>query len=317
MARASKGEPPRIRANPGERHKVHSRTSAVAILVTALVIPLAALALAFTTIDVDLGPLSVQGTAAQGINAKGDVVGYTIDAAGNSTGYLMDKHGNITTVDVPGAIGGPAPRGINAPGDIVGEYSDATTTHGFLRSKHGDVTTLDFPGALATSASGINSPGEIVGFFTDANGTDHGFLFSPGHGKKPGTYQQIDYAPSSGVFGTRAYGISDQGDIVGIYITADTAHGFLQHHGAFTTVEPPGADGSQARGINSRGDIVGQWGTTGGPHGYLFSKGTYTTFDVPGTDANGATRPRGINERGVIVGNYFDSAGTTHGFEAQ
>jgi len=49
-----------------------------------------------------------------------------------------------------------------------------------------------------------------------------------------------------------------------------------------------------------------------GPHGYLRPyDGHFITIDVPGaTD----TRGRGINDLGIIAGQYTDASGATHAF---
>jgi uncharacterized membrane protein len=295
-------------------------TKVVAGAVSLLTISLGAVALSFTTIDVEAGPLSVNGTAAQGINDRGDVVGFTQDQDFNGHAYLVRK-GVVTFFEAPikwGAGDSAVPRSINASGDIVGSYnlSDGSA-HGFLRSYHDKWTSLDVPGAVGdTLAFGINGHGEVVGVYsTDGWNTDHGFLFRPGHDRAPGSYLPIDYP---GAILTEAYGINDEGDVVGLYAFESDwiAHGFLRHEGDFTAVDVPGAQGTMARSINSRGEIVGQfWDADWAVHGFLLSKGTYTTFDAPGA-LLGATQPRSINDHGEIVGNYVDEAGLVHGFKA-
>jgi len=54
-------------------------TKVFAVAVSFLTISLGTVALSFKTIDVEAGPLSVNGTAAQSINDRGDVVGFTMD----------------------------------------------------------------------------------------------------------------------------------------------------------------------------------------------------------------------------------------------
>jgi len=295
-------------------------TKVFAVAVSILTISLGAVALSFTTIDVDASPLSVNGTAAQSSNDRGDVVGFTQDQDFVGHGYLVRK-GVVTFLEAPISWGGgdsAIPRSINASGDIVGNYYNLAdgTVRGFLRSHHDKWTSLDVPGAEgATGAFGINGHGEIVGAYsTDDWNTDHGFLYRPGHGGAPGSYLSFDYPGASA---TEAYGINDDGDVVGLYAFESDwiAHGFLLHEGDFTTVDVPGADGSYARSINSRGEIVGEFwhADDWASHGFLLSKGTYTTFDPPGSVS---TRPRSINDHGEIVGNHNDEGPVTHSFKA-
>jgi uncharacterized membrane protein len=292
-------------------------TKVFAVAVSILTISLGAVAFTFTTIDVKAGPLSVHGTAAQGINNRGDVVGFTLDKDDNYQGYLTRK-GVVTFIQAPfPGRTGEGPRSINESGDIVGEYYLADyTAHGFLRSHHGEWTRLVVPGATESVGMGINGPGEIVGVYSgDGWNSSHGFLFRPGHGRAHGSYLPIDYP---GANSTEAYGINDDGDVVGIYYFGPdwTIHGFLQHDGDFTTLDVPvpGAQATVAHSINSRGEIDGQfWGADGVHHGFLLSKGTYTTFDAPGLVS---TWPLSFNDHGEIVGCSPDEAGVLHSFKA-
>jgi probable HAF family extracellular repeat protein len=291
-------------------------TKVFAVAVSLLTLSLGTVALSFKTIDVEGSPLSVNGTAIQGMNDRGDVVGFTYDADFNGHAYLVHD-GVVTFFKAPikwGAGDSAVPRSINASGDIVGEYADGAV-HGFLRDHHGEWTSLDVPGSKGgTIAFGINGHGEIVGTYTDDDWyTDHAFLFRPGHDGAHGSYVPFDY-PGASV--TEAYGVNDDGDVVGVYAFESDwiPHGFLQHEGDFIAVDVPGAQGTMARGINSRGEIVGQfWDADWFEHGFLLSKGTYTTFDVPGALQ---TRPRSINDHGEIAGNYDDENWVTHGFKA-
>jgi uncharacterized membrane protein len=300
-------------------------TKVFAVAVSLLTISLGTVALSFTTIDVEAGLLSANGSAAQSINDRGDVVGFTLDENFKGHPYLVRK-GVVTFFEPPSTWGAveSAPRSMNSSGDIVGEYYPADgTIHGFLRSHHGKWTSLDVPGAEGgTFAQGINDQGEIVGVaggFVDPNiGTNHGFLFRPGHDRAPGSYLPIDFP---GADSTYAIGINDDGDVVGFYYlrSEKTFHGFLQHEGDFTTVDVPGTQGivvlgTNPRSINSRGEIAGQfWTDDGGYHGFLLSKGTYTTFDMPGAVLTGTMS---INDHGEIVGFYLDEAFMAHGFKA-
>jgi uncharacterized membrane protein len=293
-------------------------TKVFAVAISLLTLSLGAVALSFTTIDVDGGPLSVYGTAAQSSNDRGDVVGATMDKDTKGHPYLVRK-GVVTFFEPPSTWVGADdtwPRSINASGDIAGGYYLADgTSHGFLRSHHGKWTRLDVPGAEgATDAHTINGPGEIVGNYSDDGWTStHGFLFRPGHHGAPGSYLSIDYP---GAKATWTWGINDDGDVVGFYDSASdgTTHGFLLHEGDFTTIDVPGAVRTVAVAINSRGEIVGHFSTAdGGYHGYLLSKGTYTTFDVPGAALTG---PMSINDHGEIVGFYLVEPFMAHGFKA-
>ena len=100
---------------------------------------------------------------------------------------------------------------------------------------------------------------------------------------------------------TEAYGINDNGQIVGYSFDA-SYHGFLYSNGAYTTLNDPsaGSSGTFAVGINDTGQIVGSYfDANSRNHGFLYSGGSYTTFDDP-LDVYG-TVPYGINNNGQIV----------------
>jgi uncharacterized membrane protein len=292
-------------------------TKVFAVAVSILTISLGAVALSFTTIDVEASPLSVNGTVAQSINDRGDVAGFTLDKDYKAHPYLVRK-GVVTHFEPPitwGAVEAAA-RSINSSGDIVGDYYLADgTAKGYLRSHHGKWTSFDVPGVEGgTYPFGINSQGEIVGVAGSLDLiTDHGFLFRPGHDGAPGSYLPIDFP---GADSTDPFGINDDGDVVGSYYLRSDGkfHGFLLHEGDFTTVDVPGDQETYPKGINSRGEIAGQFLYADGVfHSFLLSKGTYTKYDVPGA-VLAATMS--INDHGEIVGFYYDEAWMAHGFKA-
>jgi len=255
-------------------------------------------------------------TAANGINATGQIVGYYINAGGNH-GFLLSG-GTYTSLDDPLATQGTNALGINAAGQIVGSYSTSSGIHGFIYDGNSYIT-LDDPSAFnLTVASGINGAGQIVGYYNDNSLNPHGFLFTPHPFTPGGTYTTLD-DPFAGPRGTIATGINGPGQIVGYYYdSANTAHGFLRTPNVgYTTLDaPPATLGTFAEGINDAGQIVGYY-LTGNDfhperHGFLYSGGNYLTIDDP--SALGVTRPTGINTSGQIVGVYDDSMTTFRGF---
>jgi uncharacterized membrane protein len=204
-------------------------------------------------------------THADGINRRGDIVGWYARVVGEFHGFLL-RRGEFTRIDVPGAMGTKA-IGINGRGEIVGFYclvtppacgKDQKNARGFLFSE-GQLTTIDVPGALATEAYKINARGQILGSYVGSEGRSHLFLLSEGE------FTTIDVpgAFETGVDGTNA-GLNSRGDIVGDYCDAEpcgnlsrgTVHGFLLKD-ELTNIDAPGAVATSAYGINARGDIVG------------------------------------------------------------
>jgi hypothetical protein len=123
-----------------------------------------------------------------------------------------------------------------------------------------------------------------------------------------------------GAMQTDTYGVNRSGIIAGDYVdTNGVQHGMILNGNTLTTFDLQGCQttgntpGSIAAfAINNLGTVAG-WclnAKTGLPIAFTYSNGQFTTIAFPqatGTEANG------INDKGEVVGTYFDSAGQ-HGF---
>src|SRR5258706_499921 len=126
------------------------------------------------------------------------------------------------------------------------------------------------------------------------------------------TPTQIDVPGSSA---TDAYGINNQGDVVGVFLdSASQGHGFLMQRGRFQTIDVPGSLGTAALGINEADEIVGNFFDGTAVHGFLYKNGRFQQIDFPGASN---TFVRGINSAEAIVGAYSSSATETRGFVLQ
>ena len=259
-------------------------------------------------------PASID-TRANGVNARGDVVGFYTDVEGALHGFLRRK-GDYSTIDFPGASLTVA-FSLNARGDIVGRFVDAEGNgHAFLFSD-GEFTQIDYPEGASTEARGINNAGDIVGRYFTRGGLELGFML------KNGRFQSIR------VPGSRATQVSMAQDngrvIVGYFSSPDGAlHGFVRNRsGDFQAIDFPSGGSfpcTGARSVNERGDVVGPYTVANNAgecrnsaQGYLRRRGKFVAVDFPGAVA---TFPGGINNDGVIVGLYRDRAGVSHGFKA-
>ena len=186
--------------------------------------------------------------------------------------------------------------------------------HGFLYSG-GSYTTLDV-GTESPYVTGINNAGQIVGDYAGSSGGLHGFLATP---PTATTYTFSTLNAPSGTGGTQAFGINDAGQIVGDYAdSSGTEHGFLYSGGNFTysTLDDPSATNGTAASWHQR-----LWARSSGSTltaaarstaslysgGHLHSRSTIRRAPM-------APRPIGINDAGQIVGFYYDSSVTAHGF---
>lgn len=82
----------------------------------------------------------------------------------------------------------------------------------------------------------------------------------------------------------------------------------------FTTFQNPGASVTRAFGMDNHGAVVGTDDHTPGRHAFLVQHGAYIPLDPNGVLGKHTSFARGMNNRGEIVGGYFDDDGTEHGF---
>jgi probable HAF family extracellular repeat protein len=83
------------------------------------------------------------------------------------------------------------------------------------------------------------------------------------------TYTTIDDPLVNSI---QAFGINDEGQIVGQYTSGTNTHCFLYSGGVFTPIDDPLATDTFAGGINDNGQIVGYYRDgQGGRHGFLYS----------------------------------------------
>ena len=123
-------------------------------------------------------------SAANGINNRGQVVGYAAVADGSLWDALLWRSGTVRELDR--LVGTDAiANAIDDSGQVVGTAPDVDFNyHGFLLS-HGRVVNLgDLPGGPAdmtnSYALGIDDQGHIVGYADLAEGGSHALLWREG-----------------------------------------------------------------------------------------------------------------------------------------
>ena len=247
--------------------------------------------------------------AAQGVNARGDIVGVYRDAAGRSHGYLWQR-GEVTTIDYPEAAYTDA-RGISNGGEIVGTYrmpgEPALNFHGYLLQRDGAFSNVDYPGHTSTIAQRILPNRTILGcrHDTDTMTTMRGVLMSR-HGN-----EEIDEFASMHNGATPGLEL-----IVGLFTNMMTGRGegYVIEDGEFTPFVVPGSNSTAAWDVNPRGEIVGVYTDSAARvHGFVREDDEYLTLDVPEATV---TRAFGINAGGDVVGAFVDASGVTRAFVA-
>lgn len=280
------------------------RLAMVALTSILLTIPPPALAASYTLIAFDVPFPDVTFTAASGINDRGVIVGVYGDSNGEH-GFVY-RNGQFSALDVPFAgVTGTSPQGINNRGQIVGTYrDDLGEVHGFLYDGR-EFTPLNVPLARETIPAGINDRGEIVGVYCEgpAGGAcrPHGFHYHDAR------FSTLD-APFAAITATRAFGINNDGQIVGDYDEETGTRPYFYDDGRFSRLGDLEFSVT-GRGINDHGQIVGVF-FDGDHHGFLYQKGQFNLLSF----AAGA-EALGINNRGQIVGLFFKD-GRARGYVA-
>ncbi len=222
-------------------------------------------ATSYTIIDLGDLPGGADNSFASGINASGQVVGWS-GAVTGTRAFLWDRGVMTDLGDLPGGSDSSVATGINASGQVGGSSPATPGTRAFLWDS-GVMTDLgDLPGGNDhSSAYDINDSGQVVGNSGAATGS-LAFLWDSGVmtdlGELPG-----------GSDGSVAYGINNSAQVVGTSQGAafvwDSGDGILDLN---TLLDASGSGWTliEATDINDTGWIVGA-GTSpdGKTHGFL------------------------------------------------
>jgi probable HAF family extracellular repeat protein len=274
------------------------------------------------TFNVAISGMSRTGTVILNIPA-----GAATDADGynNKASTTTDDH-NIVTYDITGptvtieqASDQDDPTSsspIHFTVTFSESVSDFDASDVALQFLNYSVTDLGTLGGTESTAYAINNAGQIVGYSTlidSTNGSTHAFLYSGGKIIDLGTFTNND---GSVYLDTYAYGINDQGQIVGYASSSDgSTHAFLFDGSSMidlgTVVD---SSYSQARSINDDGKVVGFYYQADNSvyNAFLYSNGTLGKISELGSSTSYAYA---INSGGTIVGEAaFNSTTTDHAF---
>ena len=257
-----------------------------------------------------IAPPRGNNTAAQAINAAGDIAGCYYDGKNALRSFLWIAGSGYTTFGVKGSTYFNV-AGVNADDTVAGSFSDTNGTHGFVRTSDGTFVQVDVPGDNeSTDISGINAGGAAAGIFFPVDGAAQGFVRSA-----DGTFVTFQGDPKA--VSTNAESINDKGAVAGGYADADGAvHFYLRSpKGKFTTYDvADSVTNGFVTGLNDQGDTIGRYiDSANVTHGFIrTTDGTVTAFDAPGAPLS--TYPFGINAKGYVVGSYQTSDYVVHGF---
>ncbi len=118
--------------------------------------------------------------------------------------------------------------------------------------------------------------------------------------------------------GTKAYGINDNGQVVGVFLESPTiSHGFLFDSDNFTTLDVPSAIAgySYAIGINNNKRIVGYYYDAKSSHTFIYDGAQFSELNATSLSTSKIFGILGnaINAKNQIAGTFFDQNGS-HGY---
>jgi len=277
-----------------------------------------------------------------GINNAGDFVGDV--GSGPVQGFIQMVGAKNPIEFYASGTDSTYAYAINSSNEVVGEYFDSSNVqHGFYRSAGGKITEIAYPGAIQTVAYGINDAGEITGTYLNASNLPYGFTYIKGKyastdfagttginskGAYVGSYWGVDGAPAAYLASPQAFklatvkisndqqaalwGVNKAGVAVGSYVdSSGTEHGMMIAAGKITNIDDPEGVSTICFAINTTNHIVGDYfDTSGNPHGFEYTAGKFT--DIPGPSSALSSDASGINDAGVISGDFFSGTDRTH-----
>lgn len=260
----------------------------------------------------DLGTLGGETGVGNGINASGQVAGYSTNGAGTYRAFISSGDSLIDIGDLGG--GSAVAYAINDSGQVVGSaVTKDGSNHPFLYSNGQmiDLGTLGSPegGMWWNSAEGINNSGVVTGYGYTATGGLGAFIWSSG---------KMTQLPSLGADWTEAYAINNSGQVTGISQNKKGGnHAYIASSDG--KIKDLGAIGgkfatSWGFAINDSGIVVGQDATNQGYVAFLYDGKRMHDLNklVPKNSGWVLYEARGINNAGQIVCSGMKSDGTQH-----
>ena len=213
----------------------------------------------------DLGTLGGRDSGARGINAAGQVVGWSDTAAGSDHAFITGPNG-MGMRDL-GALGaGNAAWSINNSGQVAGTFSTAgnTAVHAFVTGPNGvgmkDLHT--FGGSGFSEARGINEAGQVVGQLS----SELSSVYSRAFITSPDGVGMRDRGTLDGTDSSFVNDINNAGQVVGISsipgffpLREEVDYAFITGPDGMgmTRLATFGGTESAAFGINDAGQVVG------------------------------------------------------------
>jgi probable HAF family extracellular repeat protein len=268
-------------------------------------VPLEVISSPFQYAVVELGTFGGRDAAANGVNSRGDIVGYASFTDESSHAFWYDN-GRMNDL---GTLGGrtSSAAAINDLGQIVGQSETATgAVHAFLWSG-GVMTDLGTLGGESSVATGINDRGDVVGYsYLAGTAAPHAFLYRSG--------AMIDLGTLGGT-NSNAVGVDAAGRVVANSATPGNAVGttrvFIWDNGVKQDIGTLGGTETFARSVSPDGVIVGESSAADGrSHGFVYANGLFTDLGA----ITATLRPAAVNRSGQVAGfNQWVTLSEQHG----
>ena len=270
------------------------------------------------------GDIFMHDSQAYDINSSGQVAGWSHTPGGGAQGAFLWTEGGTggawynPQVKFLGTLGGSNSfaYGINDMAHVVGRSDTSSSQqHAFLyRNDMADLGTL---GGVTSEARRINRYDQVVGTAQNASGQDRAFLWSPGAMDGVPTNPQMKDLGDLGGGWSRAYGMNDQGGVVGSSAYGTQIRAFAwDTSGGMRDLGTLGGNSSVAYGTNNLGQIVGSANASNGQdHAFIWNSGVMRDLNyyIPETSGWTLTAATGINDSGQICG-YGTGPGGYHPF---
>jgi len=215
------------------------------------------------------------GSAGNGINDNGDVVGVYNDQTESSHGFYWTQLGGLQDLASLGCVG-CLPNAINNSGEVTGTIPQPDgSSHAFVWAPTSAVQDLGTLGGPNSAPHAINNAGQVVGVSDTAGGVQHAFSWSAASGM-----QDLGTLPGESYSGANA--IDDAGRVVGSSWGSKTTKGHpfsWTQAGGMTQLGPlKPANISSADGVNSAGLIILSAYRSSGYSSYLMTPLMITTL---------------------------------------
>jgi len=263
----------------------------------------------------NLGTLGGNSGIGNGINASGQVAGYSTNASGAYRAFISNGDSLIDIGDLGG--GSAVAYALNDGGQVVGSsVTEDGSNHPFLYSNGQmiDLGTLGSPegGEWWNSAEGINNSGAVTGYGYTSSGGLSGFTWSNG---------VMTALPNLGEEWTEAYAINNNGQVTGISANKKgDSHAFIANPDG--KIKDLGAIGgkyavSWGFGINDSGVVVGRVETDDGAYeAFVYNGKKMQNLNSLVKADPGWTliEARSVNNAGQIVCTGENTQGNLHAF---